>query len=257
MKGNLLKKKLSNNELTIGSWITLGYPSIGEIMSQAGFDWLTIDIEHSVITLEQVGLLIQAIQGQGKDALVRVGENDKNLIKRVMDAGASGVIVPMVNNADEALQAVRSVKYPPYGERGVGLSRAQRYGFAFEEYKTWVKDSSVVIVMIEHIDAINNLDKILSVPGVDGTIIGPYDLSGSLGYPGDFERAEVKKAIVIYESVCKKMGKPMGFHIVNPEAEKISEYITKGYSFVALGADEIFLGRQARKVVGQIKMGIY
>src|SRR5512136_2475206 len=152
-----LKQKLRKRALTIGSWITLGHPAIAEIMAKAGFDWLTIDLEHSAITLDQTQQLIQVIELCGVTPLVRVGENGPYLIKRVMDAGAHGVIVPMVNTAEEAKRAVDAVKYPPEGRRGVGLGRAQGYGFEFEKYRDWSREKSVVIVQIEHIDAINNL----------------------------------------------------------------------------------------------------
>src|SRR3990172_12592200 len=120
-----LKEKLKQNKLTIGSWITIGNSSIAEIMAKAGFDWLTVDMEHSAITLHQAQQLIQIIELSGVVPLVRVGENSPNLIKRVMDAGAYGVIVPMVNSKEDAEKAVNAVKYPPVGNRGVGLARAQ------------------------------------------------------------------------------------------------------------------------------------
>ena len=190
-----LKEKLRNRELTIGSWITIGSTVVAEIMAKAGYDWLTIDMEHSAITIDIAQELIRVIELCGVTPLVRVGNNDANLIKRVMDAGAHGVIVPMVNSREDAENAVRSVKYPPRGFRGVGLARAQKYGADFEGYKQWNDKNSIVIVQIEHILAVENLEEILSVPEVDGFIIGPYDLSGSLGVPGEFDNPEVLDAL--------------------------------------------------------------
>lgn len=253
MKTNSLKSKLQKNMVTTGSWITIGHTSIAEIMSKAGFDWLTVDMEHSAITLHQAQQLIQVIELSGVVPLVRVGENNPNIIKRVMDAGAHGVIVPMVNTKEDAIKAVNAVKYPPAGIRGVGLARAQGYGFDFERYKKWVDDESIVIVQIEHIEAINNLEKILSVDGVDGSIVGIYDLSGSLGYPGEFKRKEIQKAIKRYENVCSKMQKPMGFHIVQPESNTILKKIKKHYSLLAIGVDTIFLGLKCREVMKDLK----
>src|SRR3989338_2009418 len=152
-----LKEKLKNKNLTIGSWITIGHPSIAEIMVKAGFDWLAVDMEHSAITLEQAQTLIQVIELGGCVPLVRVEENNPTLIKRVMDTGAYGIIVPMVNNKSDAVKAVEAVRYPPLGKRGVGLARAQGYGISFEKYKKWLNTESVVIVQIEHIDAVRNL----------------------------------------------------------------------------------------------------
>ena len=172
---------------SIGSWITIGHPSIAEIMADAGFDWLCIDLEHTVTDYYEAQQLIMAIQGKGLKAFVRVGENNSRIIKRVLDAGADGIIVPLVNTANDAIRAVNSVKYPPLGTRGVGLSRAQGYGFDFENYRDNKVKNIKLIVQIEHIDGILNLDSILEIEGVDGTFIGPYDLSGSLGKPGDWE----------------------------------------------------------------------
>jgi 2-dehydro-3-deoxyglucarate aldolase len=248
-KINKVKEKLKNNELTVGSWITLGHPSIAEIMVNAGFEWLVVDMEHSVITLHQAQNLVQIIEPSGVVPLVRVGENNYNIIKRVMDAGAYGVIVPMVNNKDDAIKAVKAVKYPPQGARGVGLARAQGYGMKFEEYKEWVDKESVVIVQIEHIEAINNLEEILSVEGVDGSIIGPYDLSGSLGVPGKFDSPEVSQTLKHYEDTCHKMKKPMGFHVVQPDVEKTLHYKKKGYTFLAVGLDTLYLGTKCKEVI--------
>jgi 2-dehydro-3-deoxyglucarate aldolase len=252
-----VKEKLRKKILTIGSWITLGHPSIAEIMVKAGFDWLTVDMEHSVITLHQAQQLIQVIELSGVTPLVRVGENDPTLIKRVMDAGAHGVVVPMVNCRDDAINAVNAVKYPPIGTRGVGLARAQGYGFEFEKYREWVNKESIVIVQIEHIEAVNNLEEILSVDGVDGSIIGPYDLSGSLGYPGEFDRQEVKQALLRYEDICKKMNKPMGFHVVQPDSEIAISYKGKGYVFLAVGTDTLYLGNSCKESMMKIKSVIY
>ncbi len=247
-----LKKNLRDRKFTAGSWITIGDASIAELMAQANFDWLVVDMEHSAITIDKAQDLIRTIDLAGSEPLVRVGENDPTLIKRVMDAGASGVIVPMVNSSSDAEKAVRSVRYPPQGARGVGLTRAQGYGFKFPEYRAKVNRESVVIVQIEHIDAIENLESILAVDGVDGSIIGPYDLSGSLGYPGEFDRPSVKQAISKYEEVCRKMRKPKGFHVVQPDPKRALELKRKGYSFVAIGIDTLYLGTKAREVLKQV-----
>lgn len=249
-----LKESLQKGNLTLGSWITIGHTAVAEILVKAGFDWLTIDMEHSAITLDEAQQLIQVIEMGGVVPLVRVGENNPNLIKRVMDAGAYGVIVPMVNTREDAGKAVKAVKYPPAGTRGVGLARAQGYGFAFERYKEWVNRESIVIVQIEHIEAIRNLEDILLVEGVDGSIIGPYDLSGSLGHPGDFDRTDVKDALLRYEEICGKMKKPMGFHVVQPDAIAAQRYAEKGYAFLAVGLDTLYLGGKCREILREIQI---
>ena len=252
MKKSGLKLKLNNRGLSIGSWITIGDSSVTEIMAQAGFEWLTIDMEHSAIDISQAQELIRIVELSGAVPLVRVSNNSPEVIKRVMDAGAHGVIVPMVNSKAEAEQAVKSVKYPTAGIRSVGLARAQKYGFDFNGYKKWLEEESIVIVQIEHIQAIKELEAILRTPGVDGSIIGPYDLSGSLGCPGEFDRPEVKAELQKYEEVCNSLKKPMGFHIVQPDPELANEYRLKGYTFLAVGLDTLYLGTKCREVLNEI-----
>lgn len=253
---NPLKNKLRNNNITIGSWITLGNTNIPEIMAQSGFEWLTIDIEHSVIEIDTLQQQIQVIEGKGVVPLVRVGENNPNLIKRVMDAGAYGVIVPMVNTREQALAAVKAVKYPPIGTRGVGLARAQGYGFDFDNYAATVNEESVVIVQVEHIDSVRNLESILSVEGVDGCIIGPYDLSGSLGVPGNFTHPEVLAALKRVEEVCKKMKVPLGIHVIQPDYRLVLDNVKKGYTFIAFSLDSLFLGTSCREQLKLLKEGL-
>ena len=241
-----LKKKIVNRELSIGSWLTIPHQSVVEIMATAGFEWLAIDLEHAAIDISQAMNLIALIQGKGMKALVRVSKNEEVIIKRVMDAGADGVIVPTVRNAAEAKMAVEFVKYPPVGKRGVGLNRAQNYGTGFEAYKQWLQDESVVIAQIEHIDSVNNLEEILSVEGIDGLIIGPYDLSASMGIPGDYGHPDVVAALERVEKVAKQMGKPLGFHVIFSDHHKLQEKIDAGYTFLAFSIDFFYLGDKAR-----------
>lgn len=248
-----LKKRLKERELTIGSWIQIGNTDVAEIMAKAGFDWLVVDMEHSAVSISQAHSLIQVIDLAGCVPLIRLSNNDPTLIKRVMDAGAHGIIVPNVNSADEAIAAVKATQYPPNGMRGVGLWRAQGFGFNFDEYKKWQASESIVIVQIEHIDGVNNLEAILNTDGVDGFIIGPYDLSASLGIPGEFEHPDFKKALETVLGVSKKMGALMGTHVVKPDIKKVKEKIKEGYSFIAYSIDTLFLGQSCRD--GLIEIG--
>ena len=236
-----LKKKLQNNELTVGSWIMMGIPMSAEVMALAGFDWLVIDIEHTSIDFESVHVIISAIQAKCVKALVRVSKNEEVVIKRVLDMGADGIIVPMVCSRKDAEMAVSYAKYPPKGVRGVGLFKAQHYGTAFEEYKKWVNEELVVIAQIEHKNAVENIEEIISVDGIDGVIIGPYDLSGSMGYPGEFERDDVKQAVEHVLKVCKENRKPSGFHVVDTDPAKLNEKIRQGCTFLAYGIDYFFM----------------
>jgi len=253
MKNNKVKTALLNNEQTYGSWITLANPLIPEIMAEAGFDWLCIDMEHSSIELSDVLNLILSIENNNMVPLVRVGENNSNLIKRVMDAGACGVIVPNINSHDDAKAAVDAVRYPPDGVRGVGLYRAQKFGKKFQEYLDWLENESVVIVQIEHIDAVRNIDEIFTTPGIDAFIVGPYDLSGSLGKPGKFEDKEVQQAINIILEAGEKHGITAGFHSVSSDPSEALLYKKKGFKLLGFSLDSIFLGDAVISAVQKLK----
>ncbi|MDP0562396.1 MAG: aldolase/citrate lyase family protein [Candidatus Endonucleobacter sp. (ex Gigantidas childressi)] len=248
-----LKRKLKNNELTIGSWIMMNSTMSVEVMALAGFEWLVVDLEHTSINLETAKLLIATIQANKMKALVRVNKNDEVIIKQTLDMGADGIIVPMVCSKHDAELAVNYAKYPPVGKRGVGLYRASKYGTKFEEYKKWVDEEMVIIAQIEHINAVNNIDEILQVDGIDATIIGPYDLSGSIGYPGDFDREDVKCAVQKVLERCKENNVPSGFHIVDTEPSKLIEKIEQGCTFLAYGIDYFFMRDAAISGMNKLK----
>lgn len=248
-----LKQKLKNNELTIGSWVTIGHPSVVEIMASAGFDWLVIDMEHTSIDLTMAQMLITTIQAKGMKALVRVSKNEEVIIKKVLDMGADGLVVPMVKNKAEALEAIDYAKYPPIGKRGVGLYRAQNYGLSFNEYKKWVNDELVIIAQIEHIEAVKNIEEIIKTDGIDGIIIGPYDLSGSMGYPGEYHRKDVANAIQIVLDKCKANNFPSGFHVIESDPTNFITRAKQGCTFLAYSLDFFFLGDMAREGMKKIK----
>ena len=243
----------NNKNITIGSWITLNHFSIVEIMADAGFDWLCVDLEHSVIDYFEAQQLIATIQSKDILAFVRVGKNDELIIKRMLDAGADGIIIPMIKNKLDAEKAINIINYPPDGSRGVGLARAQGYGFEFEKYKSYKSKKIKIVFQIEHIDAIKNIDEILDIEGVYATIIGPYDLSGSMGKPGDYEDEDVLKILKEYEEKSKKHNVPMGFHIIKPDHKLLIDKIDLGYSFLAFSLDTVFLGNACRSEIKKIR----
>ena len=249
-----LKNKMKGKNITIGSWLTIGDCSVAEIMARSGFDWLAIDMEHSAITLSEAQRLIRTVELSGITPLVRVSENNATCIKRVMDAGAHGAIVPMVNTREDAVKAVNAVRYPPLGKRGVGLARAQGYGMDFIRYKEWVNKNSVVIVQIEHIDAVENLDDILGTEGIDGFIIGPYDLSASLGKPGDFKHPDVIKAMKAIKKISDKHAVSPGFHVIPPDHAEVLKKISEGFRFVGFSIDSLFLGVNCSREVRKIRL---
>jgi 2-keto-3-deoxy-L-rhamnonate aldolase RhmA len=248
MRQTELKRKLANRERSIGGWITLAHPAIAEIMANAGFEWIVVDLEHSAIGIGEAIELIRTIDLAGAAPLVRLTANDASQIKRVMDGGAHGVIVPMINTEEEARRAVDAVYYQPRGVRGVGLSRAQEYGADFARYRDWLGREAVVIAQIEHIEGVRNLKTILSVAGIDGYIVGPYDLSASLGVPGDFDNRDVTDALARIGEIgraCKKSG---GLHIVEPDPELLIRRLEEGFNFIAYSVDIRMLDRACRAV---------
>lgn len=251
-----LKSKLTRNALTIGSWVTLGHPAIAEIMAAAGFDWLVLDMEHSVLELSEVQMLIQVLDSQQCPAIVRLTSNHPDQIKRVMDAGAAGVMVPMVKTAADAEAAVQAVYYPPRGRRGVGLARAQGYGARFQEYRHWLEDNAIIVAMIEHIDAVNAIDSILAVPGIDAYIIGPYDLSGSMGRPGELDYPDVQSAIEKVRETGRRLGKPGGIHVVEPDPELLRRNIDAGFNFLGYGLDIRILDTLCRSHMQNIRAAL-
>ncbi|MGI9585670.1 MAG: HpcH/HpaI aldolase family protein [Acidimicrobiia bacterium] len=239
------------SKLSIGSWLQLADPALTEMMVGAGFDWLTIDLEHTSTTMSETANLIRVGDLAGVPMFVRLSGHDPAQIKRVLDAGASGIIAPMVNSAEQAKRIVAAAYYPPRGDRGVGLARAQGYGQSFDHYRDHQADNVDVIVQIEHVDGVRDLGSILSVEGVAGFFVGPYDLSGSLGHPGDFTQPAVAAAMAEVERYISPGGPVAGIHVVEPDVDQLEEAIERGYRFIALASEMlIFSGRMAELAAG-------
>ena len=245
-----IKQTFKEGKVSIGSWMSMAHVSIAEILASAGYDWVVIETEHTAIDVSEVLHLIIAIGGSGAIPLVRLAWNDPIQAKAVMDSGAAGILVPMVNSKTDAELAVKSIKYPPLGFRGVGLARAQGYGVTFDTYVRDANRDSLLMVQIEHIDAARNIDEILSVPGIDGTFIGPYDLSMSMGLPGELDHPEVEAAKRRVLEATKAHGLIPGIHLVHPDtaAQEMQDCVALGYRFIALGTDILFLGDSCRKL---------
>lgn len=248
MLARSIKDKLRRGEPSLGSWMSMAHPSIAEILAMAGYEWVVVETEHTAIDVSEVLRLIIAIEQRGAVPLVRLAWNDPIQAKAVLDSGAAGVLVPMVNTRADAELAVKMTKYPPLGIRGIGLARAQGYGEHFDEYVKHANDDSLLIVIIEHKDAVANIEEILSVPGIDGTFIGPYDLSMSLGIPGQLTHPDsiAAKRRVLKATLAR--GLAAGIHLVHPDtaAADCERAIADGYRFIALGTDILFLGDSAR-----------
>jgi 2-keto-3-deoxy-L-rhamnonate aldolase RhmA len=241
------------NKLSIGSWITLGHPSIAEIMCKAGFDWLAIDLEHSSITLKEAEELIRVINLCKVKPFVRLTSNNSDQIKRVLDSGAEGIIVPMVNCYKDAVNAVEACYYPPLGKRSVGLARAQKYGAGLKEYIKWKNKNLCLIVQIEHVDAIDNLEEIFSIKKINGYMIGPYDLSASLGIPGDFDNKIFKNAVKTIIKIASKFKLKKGIHVVEPDTKIFYEKIKEGFDMIAYSLDIRMLDVACKNVTAKIQ----
>ena len=230
-------KKISSGKLSIGTWLTFPSTDVAEVLSQAGYEWIVVDLEHSAISIANCPDLFRSIELHGSIPIARLTNNDPNLIKRVLDAGAKGIIVPNIETKEDVLAAIKATKYPPKGNRGVGLSRAQGYGNRFNEYVEWQKSEIMVIVLIENIKAVNNIKSILSISEITAYIIGPYDLSASMGIPGKFKDKEFLEKISEIKKVAKEFNCPAGYHLVEPDLNELKRLIKEKYSMIAFSVD--------------------
>ena len=232
-----MKKK---KNFKLGTWITSFNLDSLEIITSFKFNWIAIDLEHSTISFEQLSIMISFIQKTGTEAWVRVGKNDEYLIKKTLDLGPEGLIIPMIKNSIDAQKAIEYSKYPPDGKRSFGYCKANKFGIQFKE--NIIKSKKLkILLQIEHINAINELEKILSIKGITGTFIGPYDLSGSINEPGNFSSIKFKKLITKYEKTSIKKNIPMGYHQVQLDQNKLREIVKKNYKYICIGTDLEFL----------------
>lgn len=242
---NRLRKALLARELTFGAWMQVGHPTNAEILAHAGFDWICVDLEHGAIDLETMTNLFRTLDAFDCTPVARLPKNDPIWIRRTLDAGARGLIVPMVNTGAEAGAALREAKYPPRGARGFGYSRASMHGVEFASYIAEANEEVAMIMQIEHKDSIANLGAILAVEGVDGLFIGPLDLSGSMGIVGQLDHPDMTAALETYRAACAAHRRTAGLHIVQPDPETIRRAVVAGYTLIALGLDTVFLQQAA------------
>ena len=247
------KRALKEGKTTFGIWITIASPDVTEALSRVGFDWFVMDMEHAPLGISEVEGLIRPMNGSNTSPLVRVAWNDPVLIKLALDTGAEGVLIPWVNSKEDAERAVRACRYPPDGVRGVGPRRASVY-WLDETYTKRANEELAVVVQIETEKAIKNMRDILSVEGVDAFFVGPYDLSFSLGVPGEFESDTFKDAMAEIVEVMNETGKPGG--IWADSAEDAVKRVRQGFKFVAISADILLLVKTAKAILEGIKAGI-
>lgn len=248
-----LKNRLRNRELLFAGWASLGHPQVTEMLLRSGVDFLGIDIEHSTISQEKSQRIIAACHAGGIPCLPRVATHNQEAIKRLLDSGADGVIVPTVETAEQVEKIIEWVKYPPLGKRGYGIARAQGYGHDFQEYTSQWNESSVLIIQIESISAVENIEQLLQFDEVDGAMVGPYDISGSLGIPGKIDHEKVQEASQHVVNACKKFSKACGTQDINPTPESVRAAINTGYTFVVLASDVFILWKWGERMQALIE----
>lgn len=252
---NSIRKKLSNNRVSLGSWIQIPDSSVAEILGQVGFDWIAVDMEHGSISVTQLPDLFRALELGNTLPLVRVSQGKQKDCKQALDAGAAGVIVPNVQDCEELKETINYCRFPPAGKRGVAYSRANLFGQNFRAYCKEAQNPFIV-VMIESIKAVQNLEEILDVKGIDAILIGPYDLSASMGITGDFKNTEFKKILKKILNLSKKKKIPAGIHSVNPTISEVKKIINDDYKFIACAMDTIMLRKSAMELFSLFKSKI-
>lgn len=240
-----LKSKLNNRELVFGSWVSFSHPSITEIFADRDFDFVAIDMEHTTISLEQAQRIIAASQSKDVPCLPRPVSHSNDWIKPLLDSGANGIIAPLVSNEEQNKDLVNKIKFPPIGNRSFGVNRAHNYGLEFEKYVTNWNSDSIYIAQIENKDAIANIDEILQEKNLDGVMVGPYDLSGSLGVPGKVDDKLVVEAEKIVIKKCIEYGVSCGTQISNFNSESVEKSLAKGYTFIIASSDLFILNNWA------------
>lgn len=252
---NPVKQKLRSGQVVCGAWITMPNSTVAEVMAFAGFDFLVIDTEHGAINVESVQSMIQAMSATETVPIVRLPGIDRAYVTNVLDVGPGGVIVPMVNSRDEALAAVCAVRYPPEGNRGIGLGRAHRFDLhCRDEYLKIANELMLVGVQIEHRDAVDRAEEIASTPGVDFVLLGPADLAGSLGYAGQSGHPEVAKAVDRVARACRQAGTAMGISVGG--TADLEARVKQGFLFFHLGADAFILGQACKNRISEVRKTI-
>lgn len=235
-----IRKKLLNGEKSIGSWMQIPSSSVAEIMGQAGYDWVAIDQEHGSISTHQLPDLFRALELGNTLPLVRVAEGSPKNCKQALDAGAGGVIIPMIKTAEQIIKIRDFCCWPPNGQRGVGFSRANLFGKHFEAYKEEA-ESPIIVAMIESFDAVQNLEEILSVKGLDAILVGPYDLSASMGLTGKFDDPDFVAVMDGINKISSENNIPAGIHIISPSRSELDRRLVEGYRFIAYSIDAVML----------------
>jgi 2-keto-3-deoxy-L-rhamnonate aldolase RhmA len=239
-----MKRKLARGEKAMGAWISSGSPTALDLLRNFSFDWFVFDMEHSAISIETVAHMAQILNGSVATPLVRVGQIDQAVFKSVLDAGAHGIVVPLVNTVEEAERAVRFCKYPPQGVRGVAANKSSDYGLTLGKYIRSANDETSIIAQIETPQAVENIESIVAVNGVDVAFVGPSDLTMTLGLLDDRNNQKVVDAMLRVVKACDSAGKVAGVMATTLDEAKLA--VQRGFRFIALGSDMKYISLGAR-----------
>lgn len=248
-----IRESLKKGEVLYGCWQSSGNSIVTEALAGVGFDWIVIDMEHSAVSLETVLSCFQAMEKYDVSPFVRVPSGEPTLIKRVLDIGAFGVVVPNINNRKEADRVVKSSLYPPEGMRGLSLSttRNTRFGLRGQEYPISANQKITIVLQIETKEGVRNIEEIVKNERIDVILVGPSDLSADMGRLGEWDHPEVVSALEKVERAAKKAGVSLGVAVTSPE--KAAKWIEKGYQFIGLFFDVPYLAKMAQSAIRSIK----
>ena len=248
MRLSELKNSILSRRVSVGTWISIGHPDVTEMLAHQGFDWLLFDLEHGPLTIESLQRLLQPMNGSPAAALVRTPPEQGSLAGRALDCGADGVVFPLIGDRSQAEAAVDACKYPPLGSRGMGPRRSAGYGRIEAEYLRSANDRTVVGIQIETGDAIERVDQILSVPGVDVALLGLGDLSANLGCHLQFGAPEVIAAVETVLEACRRHDVLPGMAYAH-DAATARAWIEQGFRMVGVGSDDVFLLDGSRRAL--------
>jgi 2-dehydro-3-deoxyglucarate aldolase/4-hydroxy-2-oxoheptanedioate aldolase len=244
------KERLRRGDAFIGAFICLPSPESAEIFAELGYDWLIIDTEHGPFDTLVAQRMLQAV-GKRCPCVVRVPSNEEAWIKKALDIGPAGVLVPLVNTAEVAARVARACKYAPEGVRGMGGARAHRYGVGFQDYVANANQKILAVVQAEHIEAVENIASIVKVPGIDAVFVGPYDLSASMGKPGKTQDPAVQAAIRKVRDAVLSAGLKLGIYCSDPESARSS--MQQGYTLIGMSTDLNYLAGSAAAALSTAK----
>jgi 2-keto-3-deoxy-L-rhamnonate aldolase RhmA len=245
-----LKNSLRNRERLFAGWVSYAHPSITETFARAGFDFMFIDMEHSTISIEQGQRIIAASQSEGVPCIPRPVSHSNDYLKPLLESGADGLLIQMVETPDQVRALIKDVKYPPIGKRTYGVNRAQAYGFDFDEYIANWNETSTFMLQVESVEGVNNIEQLLAFDEVDGVMVGPLDISGSLGVPGQTSHPLVIEASRTVIAACEQYGKSCGTQVADANPASVKALFDLGYNYAILGSDLFVLSKWALQMQG-------